>query len=153
LPVHRATAAPIQSSNSAIAPAIGSPTQPVYQPGELTLDPNFVSREEAWQKLGANLRQRVDSRIGSLIEWWAGDVDSRSYAVVLGTHALITVTPTVNTSGKPAHELRTFPLGGGNAFRVASVVALTTSGTASTPTHKIEPGQPVRDTESMLSQR
>lgn len=144
----------VRPPNSAMAPVGGAgPAQPVCRPGELRFDGRFVSREDAWRDLGANLRQKVDSRLGSLVEWWAKDIDGRSAAVALGTRALITVTPTVNTSGRPAHEFRVFPLGGEHTFRTAAVGEWTAGQPAGAAGQKIEPGRPAPAAESMPSRR
>lgn len=160
LPAHRVGGGPVKPPNSGAAPlARAGQMQGTYQPGKLDFGENFVSREDAWQNLGTKLRQKVDSRLGSLVEWWAQDIRGRTSAVVLGTRALITVTPTVNASGQPAHELRAFPIGGEHTFRTASVAEQTAGRAAGAGrvagagSQRIEPGRPVPDSTSTLTQR
>jgi hypothetical protein len=86
-----------------------------------------------------------------LIDWWARDVNGKSSAVVLGSHALITITPTVNAAGKPAHEFRVFPVDE-HTFRTASVTERT-SGKPTGTAPKIEPGSPLANHHVGLSTR
>ncbi|MBO4210919.1 hypothetical protein, partial [Micromonospora echinofusca] len=82
----------------------------VHQPGAVHWSGSGATREECWQQLSPGLRDRVDQRIGRMLDWWATDLDGRVSAVVLGTRALVSVNPTVNGAGEPAYELVTVHL-------------------------------------------
>ncbi|WP_326552749.1 hypothetical protein [Micromonospora sp. NBC_01813] len=64
-----------------------------------------TSREECWRRLGPGVRRRVEERAGGWIDWWATDLTGRISAVVLGSHALVVVSPTASAAGGAAHEV------------------------------------------------
>lgn len=80
------------------------------------------SREECWQRLSPGIQRRVHERVGTWLDWWATDQSGRVNAVVLGTRALVVVTPTVNAAGRPAYELVTVHLRE-SSFRSAPIHA------------------------------
>jgi hypothetical protein len=83
-----------------------------------------ASREELWDQLGATVQERVDSRIGTLIEWWADDTTGEIKATVLGDHALVAVEPMVKADGRTAYRLNTLHVDP-SSFRTASVTGPT----------------------------
>jgi hypothetical protein len=84
----------------------GSAQSPVHRAQSLKFADATETREELWARLPTTVRQRVEGRYGQLLEWWAeSDEHGRVSAVVLGDQALVTVEPTVNTSGGPAHRV------------------------------------------------
>jgi hypothetical protein len=99
-PAHRPTGAPVRADSAA----------PVHRPGEVQWADSGASREECWQRLSPAVRARVDQRIGRMLDWWATDLGGRVSAVVLGTRALVAVSPTLNSAGHPAYELVTVHL-------------------------------------------
>ncbi|HEY0641098.1 MAG TPA: hypothetical protein VGD67_25985 [Pseudonocardiaceae bacterium] len=108
-----------------------------HRAGELAFAARFVSREDAWLLLPEHVRSRVDGRIGDLVEWWADVTGGRPRAVVLGTRAFVTVTPTVNAEGGAAQAIRALPLLDGT-FRTAAVAERTTGRPAAGP---VAPGR------------
>lgn len=101
-------------------PARSGPPAPVHQPGAVQWSGSGASREECWQRLSPGVRGRVDQRIGRMLDWWATDLGGRVSATVLGTRALVAVSPTVNSAGQPAYELVTVHLAEGS-FRSVPV--------------------------------
>ncbi|MEH1014409.1 hypothetical protein V6U90_15010 [Micromonospora sp. CPCC 206060] len=99
---------PVQ--RSARLPARPGSDAPVHQPGNVHWSGSGTTREECWQQLSPGLQDRVNQRIGRMLDWWATDIDGRVSAVVLGTQALVAVNPTVNGAGEPAYELVTVHL-------------------------------------------
>src|SRR5262249_26082533 len=54
-------------------------------------------REQCWARLGQGARDRLLSRAGKLLDWWAvPDDQGRMCAVVLGADALVTAEPMLN---------------------------------------------------------
>ncbi len=94
----------------------------VHAAGNLNFTESVGTREEVWERLGPKIQERVNARIGQVVEWWATDYSGRNAAVVLGTQAFVTVEPTVNASGNPAHEIRALKLDE-STFRRATVNA------------------------------
>lgn len=88
----------------------GTSNVPVHRPGSIRWTDNVATREECWQRLSMGVRERTADRLGTLIEWWAQESDGGISAVALGTHALIVVSPTVNSAGLPASKLLTVNL-------------------------------------------
>lgn len=86
-------------------PARGGSAAPIHEPGELHWSDSAFTREQCWERLSPAVRDRVNQRIGGLLEWWASDQDERVTAVVLGTRALVALEPTVNADGKAATRL------------------------------------------------
>jgi hypothetical protein len=98
---------------------------PVHQPSALSFGESTYTREEFWERLPITVRQRVEARLGRLLEWWAEDDEQgRIIAVVLGDEALVTVDPTVNASGKPAYRVAAVQLDP-SSFRSVSVTGPT----------------------------
>jgi hypothetical protein len=64
------------------------------------------------------VRERTADRHGDLVEWWATESDGEVSAAMLGTRALIVVSPTLNAAGEPAKKLLTIPVAEGS-FRTA----------------------------------
>ena len=102
---------------------------PVPQPPPIAVQPGAIawgamgpSREECWQRLSPGIQRRVHERVGTWLDWWATDQSGRVNAVVLGTRALVVVTPTVNAAGRPAYELVTVHLRE-SSFRSAPIHA------------------------------
>jgi len=88
----------------------GTSNAPVHQRGSLQWSSVVTDREACWDRLSAGVRQRVADRLGDLLEWWAMESDGGVSAAVLGTRALIVVTPTLNPAGRPASKLVTIEL-------------------------------------------
>lgn len=86
-------------------PVRGGSAAPIHQPGDLHWTGSSSTREQCWELLSPAVRERVNQRMGDLLEWWATDHDGQVTAVVLGTRALIALEPTVNANGKPATKL------------------------------------------------
>lgn len=95
---------------------------PIYQPGELRFGGSSATREELWRRLSPAVHDKVNQRLGRLLEWWAADYDGRVSAVVLGTRALIVIEPTVNTAGSPATEISAIRLNE-SSFRTVRITA------------------------------
>ena len=69
-------------------------------------------REYWWSQLSVAARDRMVSRVGPIVEWWAychRTDDERPYAVVFGERGLAVATPTVNDRGGPAQLLTVVP--------------------------------------------
>lgn len=69
----------------------------------------FPGRDHWWDLLGDAVRQRIEQKVGSRIEWWAyrHNVEKeRPYAVVFGPNGLAVTKPTMNNAGRPAHMLQ-----------------------------------------------
>ncbi|MFF5303646.1 hypothetical protein ACFY5F_30250 [Streptomyces sp. NPDC013161] len=69
-------------------------------------------REFWWRRLSEAVRDRMVTRVGPIVEWWAychpTDIE-RPYAVVFGERGLAVATPTVNDRGGPAQLLTVVP--------------------------------------------
>ena len=69
-------------------------------------------REYWWRRLSEAARDRMVTRVGPIVEWWAychpTDIE-RPYAVVFGERGLAVATPTVNDRGGPAQLLTVVP--------------------------------------------
>ncbi|WP_338484736.1 hypothetical protein VM636_14600 [Streptomyces sp. SCSIO 75703] len=83
---------------------------PLYEAGRL----GFVDRpgrEYWWDRLGEGVRERMEARVGPVVDWWAycHRGGERPYAVVLGERGLAECTPTVNDRGGPAQLLTVVP--------------------------------------------
>lgn len=98
---------------------------PVHTASSLNFTESVGTREQVWDRLGPKIQEKVNARIGRVVEWWATDVNGRNAAAVLGTQAFVTVEPTVNAAGNPAHEIRTLKLDE-STFRRATVTAAAT---------------------------
>lgn len=127
-------------------PARPTGAAPVHTAGDLRFTESVGTREEVWDRFGAKVRDRVNARVGQVVEWWATDVGGRNSAVVLGTGAFVTVEPTVNAAGGPAYEIRALRLDE-STFRRAPVTeagagrtAVPTGGGAGAPGSR--PGAP-----------
>jgi hypothetical protein len=119
---------------------------PIHQPGELRFGSSVASREELWRRLSPTVHDKVNQRLGRLLEWWAAEYDGRVSAVALGTRALIAIAPTVNAAGSPATEISTIRLNE-NSFRTARITAGAEPraggwGAASSPGGPSRPGEP-----------
>lgn len=101
-------------------PTRGVSDAPIHRPKELSFGGSAATREELWQRLSPTLHEKVNQRLGRLLQWWATEVDERVSAVALGTRALIVLSPTVNQAGRPATEINTINLDEAS-FRSASV--------------------------------
>ncbi|MBQ0827526.1 hypothetical protein J5Y05_13545 [Streptomyces sp. RG38] len=82
----------------------------MYEAGVL----GFVDRpgrEFWWDRLGEGVRERMEARVGPVVDWWAycHRGGERPYAVVLGERGLAECTPTVNDRGRPAQLLTVVP--------------------------------------------
>ncbi|MFG2776452.1 hypothetical protein ACGFY7_01160 [Streptomyces prunicolor] len=69
-------------------------------------------REYWWRQLSEAVRDRMVTRVGPIVEWWAycHPLDSeRPYAVVFGERGLAVATPTLNDRGAPAQLLTVVP--------------------------------------------
>ncbi|MEU5692329.1 hypothetical protein [Actinosynnema sp. NPDC020468] len=120
LPIRSRPGAAVPARRDGRPPAPSGGTGPIHAATTLGFGGSSLTREQVWDRLGDKLRDRVNARVGELVEWWAWDVDGRGSAVVLGTREFVTVLPTVNASGGPAHEIRALKLDG-STFRRASV--------------------------------
>jgi len=116
-------------SHGQYAPVPRGQYGPVPQPPPITVQPGAIewgapgpSREECWQRLSPGVQRRVYERVGTWLDWWATDRSGRVDAVVLGTRALVVVTPTVNAAGRPVYELVTVHLRE-SSFRSAPIHA------------------------------
>lgn len=78
---------------------------PVHAAEELSFTTNTAPREELWERLGPKIHQRVNAKLGTLVEWWAAAYDGRVSAVALGERALVVVNPTVNDRGEAAYRI------------------------------------------------
>lgn len=132
LPLRSDRGSPPDRRDQQRSPARRTGPSPVHAAGSLRFTESVGTREEVWDRLGAKVRERVGARIGSLVEWWATDVSGRNAAVVLGTRAFVTVEPTVNAAGGPAHEIRALRLDE-SSFRRATVAAPAAGGPAAPP--------------------
>lgn len=90
--------------------AVTRPGAPLHQPRQLDFAEHFLDRNEAWARIAPAVRERIEGRLGRRLEWWARDIDGRIHATVLGTRALIVLSPAVNASGQPATEIKTIRL-------------------------------------------
>ncbi|WP_433533247.1 hypothetical protein ACQPYA_15220 [Micromonospora sp. CA-263727] len=84
---------------------------PVHEAATLGLV-DRPGREHWWEQLGERVRDRMEARVGPVVEWWADrhHLDARRpYAVVLGARGLAVCTPTVNDRGGPAQLLTVVP--------------------------------------------
>ncbi|MFE7133349.1 hypothetical protein ACFVIM_21060 [Streptomyces sp. NPDC057638] len=84
---------------------------PVHDAGRLgfVADPG---RDHWWGQLGPRVRDRMEARVGPVVEWWAHRhraEEPRPYAVVLGERGLAVCTPTLNDRGGPAQLLTVVP--------------------------------------------
>ena len=69
-------------------------------------------REYWWRQLSVAIRDRMVTRVGPIVEWWAychRTDNERPYAVVFGERGLAVTTPTVNDRGGPAQLLTVVP--------------------------------------------
>ncbi|MGW0837655.1 hypothetical protein [Streptomyces prunicolor] len=69
-------------------------------------------REYWWRQLSTAARDRMVTRVGPIVEWWAycHPTDrERPYAVVFGERGLAVATPTVNDRGGPAQSITVLP--------------------------------------------
>jgi len=105
-------AVPLASRSTAPSGA-GRPVQPaqpiprIYSPAELEFA-HIPDRHECWYRLSEPVRELLTERAGGILAWWAApDDQGRTWAVVLGTKALITPTPSLNSSDGPNTEVRT----------------------------------------------
>ncbi len=96
-------AVPLASRSTAPSGA-GRPVQPaqpiprIYSPAELEFA-HIPDRHECWYRLSEPVRELLTERAGGILAWWAApDDQGRTWAVVLGTKALVTATPTLNSS-------------------------------------------------------
>ncbi|MBB5959746.1 hypothetical protein FHS29_006367 [Saccharothrix tamanrassetensis] len=123
------------------SPARQAGSGPIHAAGSLGFTESVGTREEVWDRLGVKIRERVNARIGQLVEWWASDTSGRNAAVVLGTKAFVTVEPTINAAGGPAHEIRALRLDE-STFRRASVIETVAKATAapSSADNRVAPG-------------
>ncbi|MER6917140.1 hypothetical protein ABT354_36330 [Streptomyces sp. NPDC000594] len=84
---------------------------PVHGAGQL----GFVQRpgrDHWWEELSPKVRDRMVSRVGPVVEWWAychHTDERRPYAVVFGERGLAECTPTVNDRGGPAQLITVVP--------------------------------------------
>jgi hypothetical protein len=92
---------------------------PVYRPGEMGFT-EAIDMDDAWAMISPAVRERVNERAGSVLERWAWLDDDRPSAVVLGTAALVSATPTRSATGRSAHVVETVRLNSESA-RVATV--------------------------------
>ncbi|NUT98552.1 MAG: hypothetical protein HOY78_41740, partial [Saccharothrix sp.] len=115
-----APARPGQQQRLPARPGTPSGSGQVHSAGDLAFTESVGTREEVWERLGPKIQERVNAKIGQVVEWWATDFSGRNAAVVLGTEAFVTVEPTVNAAGNPAHEIRALRLDGAT-FRRAAV--------------------------------
>src|SRR5262249_4270218 len=84
---------------------------PVHDPRTLGLV-DRPGREYWWERIGVGVRNRIESRVGPIVEWWAYCPPAntqRPYAVVLGERGLAVTSPTVSDSGGPAQRLTVLP--------------------------------------------
>ncbi|MFJ5307555.1 hypothetical protein [Streptomyces sp. NPDC088350] len=73
---------------------------------------DLPGREYWWRQLSAAVRDRMVTRVGPIVDWWAycHPTDTgRPYAVVFGERGLAVATPTVNDRGGPAQSLTVVP--------------------------------------------
>jgi hypothetical protein len=94
------------------------------------------------------VHEKVNRRLGRLLQWWAAENDDRVSAVMLGTRAFIVLSPIVNEAGKPATEINTIELNE-TSFRSAFVTethGATPPGAADVnqTAPRSEPGNPPR---------
>jgi hypothetical protein len=92
---------------------------PVYRPGEMGFT-EAIDMADAWEMISPAVRERVRQRAGSVVERWAWLDDDGPSAVVLGTAALVSATPTRSATGRSAHVVETVRLNPESA-RVATV--------------------------------
>ncbi|MFK0152020.1 hypothetical protein ACIQVL_04790 [Streptomyces sp. NPDC090499] len=114
VPRRKAGAAGPVDRRSGPLPAPGRATgvdAPVHDAATL----RFVDRpgrEYWWRQLSEAVRDRMVTRVGPIVEWWAychpAD-NERPYAVVFGERGLAVATPTVNDRGGPAQLLTVVP--------------------------------------------
>lgn len=83
---------------------------PAHSAGELLFTAASGSREELWERLGPKVHERVNAKLGALVEWWATEYERKVSAVALGRRALIVVKPIVNDAGRLAHKIESLPL-------------------------------------------
>lgn len=88
----------------------GTSNAPIHQRGSLQWNFGVADREACWERLSMTIRHRVADRLGTLLEWWAAESDGGVRAVALGSRALIVITPTLNSAGRPASKLITVAL-------------------------------------------
>lgn len=65
-----------------------------------------------WRQLSEAARDRMVTRVGPIVEWWAychRTDEERPYAVVFGERGLAVATPTLNDRGAPAQLLTVTP--------------------------------------------
>jgi len=88
------------------------PSQPaprIYSHAELEFG-YTPGRDECWQQLSEPVRERLMETAGPCLDWWAVQYEPcQTWAVVLGTRALVIATPTLHVAGQPTHAL--WPIG------------------------------------------
>ncbi|MEJ2853691.1 MULTISPECIES: hypothetical protein [unclassified Saccharothrix] len=124
----------------------------VHSAGHLSFTDSVGTREEVWEQLGPKIQERVNAKIGQVVEWWATNHSGRNAAVVLGTEAFVTVEPTINAAGKPAHEIRALRLDGAT-FRRATVTGAPPPRAAAPAARTVGPGSPPSAPTSALSRQ
>lgn len=84
---------------------------PVHDAATLGLV-DLPGREYWWRELSTAARDRMVTRVGPIVEWWAychPTDHERPYAVVFGERGLAVATPTVNDRGGPAQSITVLP--------------------------------------------
>lgn len=127
---------------------------PSHSARELQFTSAAGSREELWERLGPKIHDRVNAKLGTLVEWWATEYDGRISAVVFGHRALIVVSPVVNSASRGAHRIESRALDEASfrSVRVAEVTGGGAARTSSAPGRAgPRPGEPLMGREKGLA--
>lgn len=121
-PVRQGTSAARRYSGSPPETADTRPAEQVAVYGVKDLQyQDIPDRDQCWGMLGKAVQERIVSRAGKVLDWWAlPGAQGRMRAVVLGTESLVTAEPTTNGAGKPAHRIHPLQLDRGS-FRFIEV--------------------------------
>jgi hypothetical protein len=108
------------SSAGRVPARAGDSAAPVHRPTELQFGRSAATREELWSRLSPTVQEKVNQRVGRVLQWWATDNQGPVSATVLGHRALVIVSPATGRGGAPATEISTIGLAE-ESFRAVSI--------------------------------
>jgi hypothetical protein len=108
------------SSAGRVPARAGDAAAPIHRPAELRFGGSAATREELWSRLSPTVQEKVNQRVGRVLQWWATDNQGPVCATVLGTRALVIVSPATGRDGAPATEISTIGLAE-ESFRSVSI--------------------------------
>lgn len=87
---------------------------PTHQAGSMGMTGGKPLRQECWDAMGPLVRERLQQRAGTIIEWWATADSSldedRPEATVFGDQGLCIAEPRLNTEHRPVYALSRYVL-------------------------------------------